>query len=267
MELDHFGIKELYEATLKATSIVRIGDRTYEIGEPILYFKHLQFATLTEGTAIIKATGGRGNATRVIWESHNDTMVSLKAGVLTKESFAHLINANVITSQNNISIPKIIDVLLDNNGEYQITETLTTSAPFFVYLENNGVLEKTTDYTITNGLLSCTNGSDLNCRISYYYDYEDGYERLALDLRRFNGVLRFEGKAYYKSDDSGLQKTAIIVAPKVKIISNLQLILGEKADPLVSTFNMLCMMDKVYQGEDNLVIDIQLLDTDIDSDI
>lgn len=266
MILEKIGIKELYEATLKATYPMRVGKKEYEAGENILFFENLQVSGISQPATVVAARGGQGNFSRVVWENYSDLTISINAGVISKDGLSSLLNTG-ITNANSLLVPKNLYINLNENGEYEIEDS-NLEGPIFVYLEDtNGVLVKTSDYTITNGLLKCSNGENKNGFISYYYKYGDEGERLSIDKSRFNGVLRFEGKAYYKDTDAGIQKTALFVAPKVKIISNLHFILGEKANPLLSIFNMVAMPGKVYENEDDLIIDIQLLDSDIDSDI
>lgn len=269
MSLEKFGIKELYEATLKASFDITIGSRKFEKGEPVLEFKNLSFASIAEGTGIVTARGGRGNPTRVVWEQSSDTLVSLKEGVLSRDSFAMLINADVLPSEETIDVPKNENIVFSDAGTYQVNSKISNTKPFFLYITEDGVKEKieSDKFTITDGLLEYASGANQTARINYYSEYEDGYKRFLLNKERFNGVFRFEGKAYYKTEDSGLLGTAIIVAPRVKLISNLQLFLGEKADPLVSTFNMIAIYEKDSKLGKETVIDIQFLDTDIDSDI
>lgn len=266
MDLEKFGIKELYEATLKATYPMKIGEKEYEVGENILFFENLQISGISQQASVVAARGGQGNFSRIVWENYNDLTISINAGVISKNGLSNLLNTGAI-STNNLLVPKNLYIDLDENGEYEIEDS-NLEQPIFVYLKDtDGVLVKTSSYTITNGLLKCTDGENKEGFISYYYNYEDEGKRLSINKSRFNGVLRFEGKAYYKDTDAGVQKTALFVAPKVKIISNLHFMLGEKANPLLSIFNMVAMPGKVYKNEDDLIIDIQLLDSDIDSNI
>lgn len=267
MDLEKFGIKELYEATLKATCNMRIGNKEYSLGENILFFKNLNISSISQDANIIAAKGGKGNYSRIIWESYNDLIISINAGTITKTGLSSLLNAGVAESSSFL-VPKNLFFNLDSTGKYQIIDDIDMDSPIFVYLKDtDGVLEKTTAYTITNGLLECTSGANKEGFISYYYSYTDEGERLSISKDRFNGVFRFEGKAYYKDEETGLQKTAVFVAPKVRLVSNLRFMLGEKANPLLSIFNLVAMPGKVYKNEDDLIIDIQLLDSDIDSSI
>lgn len=266
MDLEKFGIKELYEATLKATYNMKIGKKNYEAGENILFFEKLQIGNISQESSVVAAKGGKSNLTRIVWENYSDLIISINAGVVSKSGLSSLLSTGVVDS-SVLAVPKNLRIEFDGDGKYDLGD-IDLNSPVFVYVQDtNGVLVKTSNYTITNGLLECDDAAYKQGFISYYYSYEDGGERLSIDKGRFNGVFRFEGKAYYKDTDAGVQKTALFVAPKVSVISNLRFMLGEKANPLLSTFNMVAIPGKVFKNEDDLIIDIQLLDSDIDSDI
>ena len=54
--------------------------------------------------------------------------------------------------------------------------------------------------------------------------------------------------------------------PKVRVVSNINLRLGERADPTVSTFNIIGMPENVGEYK-NLIMNITRLSEDIDADI
>jgi hypothetical protein len=63
-----FGLKELYDLTLKATYPIEMEGRKFEAGEVIARFDKIQLANFREITSRASSTGGQGNATHVIWE-------------------------------------------------------------------------------------------------------------------------------------------------------------------------------------------------------
>jgi hypothetical protein len=44
----YFGIKELYEVTLRAKTAMQFGDRDIEADEPVLYFQNISMSMLSE---------------------------------------------------------------------------------------------------------------------------------------------------------------------------------------------------------------------------
>jgi len=68
----YFGTKELYEVVLRAKTTMQFGERTIEIGEPVLYFENVSMSLLSEESYPIFARGGWANMPRVIWEDRSE---------------------------------------------------------------------------------------------------------------------------------------------------------------------------------------------------
>jgi len=118
--------------------------------------------------------------------------------------------------------------------------------------------------------------SDKNCEhpinnggnfvIDYYYKYEDEALLYSIQKERFNGLFTLEAKFYSKDENEGHNYTNILYMPKVRIVSDISLRLGERADPTVSTFNIIGMPETIGEKK-NLIMEITRLDRDIDADI
>jgi hypothetical protein len=81
--------------------------------------------------------------------------------------------------------------------------------------------------------------------IDYYYEYEDEALLYSVQKERFNGLFTLEAKFYSKDENEGQNYTNILYMPKVRIVSNINLRLGERADPTVSTFNIIGLPETV----------------------
>ena len=64
-----FGLKELYDLTLKTTYPIEIEDHVFEAGEVIARFDKIQIANFREITSRISAKGGQNNTALVVWEN------------------------------------------------------------------------------------------------------------------------------------------------------------------------------------------------------
>jgi hypothetical protein len=69
--------------------------------------------------------------------------------------------------------------------------------------------------------------------VDYQYNYTDGAEILTFGNALTNGFLSLEGKTRVKDDITGQVKTGIIKIPKLKLLSNLSMRLGNDAIPQV----------------------------------
>ena len=75
-----------------------------------------------------------------------------------------------------------------------------------------------------------------------------------------------EAKFYTKDENDGLNYTNLITMPKVRVVSNINLRLGERADPTVSVFNIIAMPDKT-DDSNSAIMKIVHLNEDLDADI
>ena len=104
--------------------------------------------------------------------------------------------------------------------------------------------------------------------LDYYYEYEKDKETLIylIEKERFNGTFLLEAKFYMKDENEGFDYTNILVMPKVRVVSNINLRLGERADPTVSVFNVIAMPEKT-EDSNSAIMKIIHLNEDLDADI
>lgn len=267
---EYFGIKELRSVAIRARGKCSIGNRYFEDGEPILYFEKIQIASLKEQSSVRAARGGIGNYPHVIWENFHDLQFSMQEGVLSKMSFSMLTHSGILDKGNNIKdiikVPKR-EILEVYNGKITtLKEPLEEK--FFIYVLNNeGIItEKVTKYNIFKNTIEV--GEEYNNKsliIDYYFNYENLYNQYILGTERIEGLFTLEGKTYFKDDIYGAKKTFLFEIPKMKITSNLDIIMGEKASPTVSVFNVIGL--PIKENGKFVVSRMNLLDEDIDSDI
>jgi hypothetical protein len=72
-----FGLKELYEVSLKATYPIEVNGRIIEVGETIALFDKIQLANFSETKKFISANGGFDNRPQVWWEETKDIQFNL----------------------------------------------------------------------------------------------------------------------------------------------------------------------------------------------
>jgi uncharacterized protein YhfF len=71
-----FGLKELYDLTLKATFPIDMDGYTFEEGEVIARFDKIQIANFKELTSRISAKGGQGNRSLIVWEDPKEIQLN-----------------------------------------------------------------------------------------------------------------------------------------------------------------------------------------------
>ena len=102
--------------------------------------------------------------------------------------------------------------------------------------------------------------------IDYYYQYENEALVYTVEKERFNGLFTLEGKFYSKDETKGMNYTNIIYMPKVRVVSDINLRLGEKADPTISVFNIIGLPETQTGNKNGLILEITHLNENIDAD-
>ena len=286
----YFGHKELYEVVLRAKEPMYFGSRYIEADEPVLYFDDINMSLITEQNRPVFARGGWQNMPRVIWDERSEVSFQLTDGVMSSVGMSILLGSNVISEKDKQPLyihmkegpkPCSFNNVLDLKHwpvEYPIKKT-------FIFTNENNMIQKKIygrkyrtnlqieekeDYprleifSDKNYEKPITNGG--NFVIDYYYKYEDEALIYSVQKERFNGLFTLEAKFYSKDENEGNNYTNVLFMPKVRIVSDINLRLGERADPTVSTFNIIGLPETVGDQK-NLIMEITRLGEDIDADI
>jgi hypothetical protein len=102
--------------------------------------------------------------------------------------------------------------------------------PYFVYKKSTG--EKITGIYCTYKTIY-TDYPYEDFLVDYFYEYNNGYDVLTVGNPLTNGYLSLEGRTRVKDDATGQVRTGIIKIPKLKLLSNLSMRLGNDAIPQV----------------------------------
>lgn len=278
----YFGVKELYEVVLKAKTPMTFGSRRLEEGEPVLYFENVNISMLTERRTPVMARGGWSNMPRVIWEDSSEVQFSLSEGVMSSISMAILLSSSMIEKQGNNSIlvqKREGPFELDSEGGFYLQQMPYTNKKVFIYEYERDVAQKKIygELKEKGGFPYIYNLHDDKARtitadpnkeyiIDYYYEYKDEALIYLIQKERFNGLFTLEGKFYSKDENEGLNYTNLIYMPKVRVVSDISLRLGERADPTTSVFNIIGLPETTDESK-NLIVKITRLNQDIDADI
>ena len=259
---NNIGFKELYEVSLKATYPIEMGDRRIEIGETVAAFDKIQIANFEEKKNFISANGGFDNRARVWWEETKEIRVSLAQGVFSKDQLGVMTNAKLITNEGESVITINCRETVETNESGSATVKHVIAEPIFVYDKNTG--KKITNISFSNNVIT-TGENYQELLVDYYYNYDNKYSILSFGRGLTNGYLSLEGKTRVKDDITGQVTTGIIKIPKLKLMSNLSMRLGQDAIPLIGRLDAVA----VPTGErgQKKVMELIFLNEDIDSDM
>ena len=290
----YFGVKELYEAVLRVKTPMQFGSRMLEADEPVLYFENVSISTLSERNNTIMARGGWSNMPRVIWEDRSEVRFQLSEGVLSSISMSILLSTNMAArSSNTLNVPKREGPFElqpyenpEDNKVYNVfyIQHLPISYPdkkTFIFKYKHDVAQQKVYGKLMGqnalGFYRIAVFEDKNLQINaeengekyvidYYYKYDDTALLYTVQKERFNGLFTLEGKFYSKDENKGLDYTNLLYMPKVRVVSDINLRLGERADPTVGTFNIIGLPVNTNENT-GLIVEITRLNSDIDGDL
>lgn len=287
----YFGVKELYEVVLRAKVPMQFGSRFLEEGESVLYFENITMSVLQQKTNAIMARGGWANLPRVIWEDRSEVQFVMQEGVMSSISLGVLLSANVATQLDNEG-PLLIN---KREGPFEIQEDARIFLEHwpveyprrktFIYEYERDVAQKKIYGKRIEGLddgfgverpclelyqdKALEEKADINKKyiVDYYYEYGNEALIYTIQKERFNGLFTLEGKFYSKDENEGKNYTNLIYMPKVRVVSDINLRLGERADPTMSVFNIIALPETVSSNKQSLIMEITRLNEDIDGNI
>ncbi len=257
MNQDYFGFKELFDVQLRALQDIAIGEKTIAKGEPIVVFKSIQYGNIDEVREYVAAKGGFHNVPRVTWETTKEIQLSLVQGIFSKIHLA-LLGNSFITSPNEVEVPMIEDLTSDENSIVILKHTPTK---LFIY-DSTG--EKVSNYTANENIITLTNLPFENVQVVYDFAYKNDITILEIGRHWLSGFMELRGKTLLKDDKTGQTTTGIISIPKLKLMSDLSIRLGNNVVPVAGNFNMVAF--PVGPRGSEKVMDLILLSDDIDSD-
>lgn len=262
MAANEFSLKEMYDVSLKATYPIEIGDRFIEEGEIIAYFDSIQISNFQEIKSYVTAHGGFDDRAHVWWETTKEVNFQMERGIFSKTQFSLLSNSNLIhINQGEPILVPIREEVEVNEGGYFYTSQLPVTKLFVYNLETK---ERVYPIKIEDKKYQIRLPYT-NLLLDYSYEYENGGNVVNIGQRLIKGYLRLEGRTKVKDDVTGQTHTGIIIIPKLKLMSDLSMRLGENATPMVGQIRAKLFPDG--ERTDSRVIEMYFLNDDIDSDM
>ena len=275
---------------------MQFGERYIEADEPVLYFENISMAMLSEQSREVYARGGWLNQPKVIWQDRSEIRFQMSEGVVSQFGFGILLGAK--TALKGGKEKPILIHKTEGPFDFAIGETVPrvfiehwpvesdVKKTFIFDYDRDAVQKKIYGKRIhdiyhdpfqpeketpcielyKDKELHIFADTDKKYIVDYYYEYEKEAISYTLQKERFNGLFTLEGKFYSKDENDGINYTNILYMPKVRIVSDINLRLGERADPTVSAFDIIGLPETVGDDKD-LIVEIQHLGEDLDADI
>lgn len=241
-----FGSKELYEVSLKATDNIVINNQTYEKDEVVMFFENLQIASIIPDTTIVEASGGKDNFTWVLWENVRGVDFIFEEGLLNFPALNLLTQSKTSNiSSLNVDIPIRESVVTSSSGIATLSYSPTSSRAIFAYKLTGDIIEsKLTVGTVNGATIDLGIGNATTSVLIDYYFQDDGISYYEIGGENISGFFKLTSKINFVDKKDGTVTTMLLVMPKVRILSNINLTFGVKANPIVSTFRLRAFPDK-----------------------
>lgn len=260
MDLEQFSLKDLYDVVLKSTYSMEVNGRIFQPGEVIARFDKIQISNFQEIKTSVAARGGFDNRARVYWDSTKEVQIAFTQGIFSKTQFALLSGAKVIYNapSDKLEISQRDVVETDKDGI--LTLSKTPNGEVFFYDKNFG--NKCVPIETISSIQYKFKDPFKDFVVDYTYLYEDKTSIAKIGRQLTQGFLSLEARTKIKFDETGNIKTGIIKIPKLKLMSDLSMKLGEQSEPVVGTF----MASAIPTGErgNTEVMNIAFLNDDID---
>ncbi len=259
-----FGLKELYDLTLKATYPVEMAGRKFEPGEVIARFDKIQLANFKEITARVSANGGFDNRAHIIWEDPKEIQLSFAQGIFSTRQFALLSNSRLIEEESGKGILIPMHFKGESNAAGVIKLDKTEISDVFVYDANTFEKIKPISIDLEKGEIVIEQAYK-DVEVDYNFNYRNGATNCKLGQKLIKGYLQLEGKSRVKDDITGKTHTAILRIPRLKLVSDLSMRLGREATPVLANFNAIGLPE----GEkgSKKIMELLFLNDDIDADM
>lgn len=252
-----FGSREICNVVFRAKAAQKIGNMTFQKGQPVLYIDSAKTSTVEGAATTVYATGGRGNSRLIAWEGEKTLTFTVEDALLSPVSFAMLSGAGLIkgTEEEKVHVHTTSYAQVDN-GEIDLTDALgvndqiCSSAPIFVIITES-------DGSITGNLIEVTvdtSGKKLKPKsgstfeesyvgktvmVDYYVIKNSAnISELQIDAENFAGYYYVEADTMFRRQDGTGDMPANFTLPNVKIQSNFTFSMASSGDPSTFTFTM-----------------------------
>jgi len=248
-----FGVREICDVVFKAKTDVKIGNKVFRRGQPVLYIDTAKTSTLEGAATTVYATGGRGNTRLIAWEGEKTLTFTVEDALLSPIGFSVLSGAGLIkgTDNDQVHVHTTSQAYVDNAGKIDLADILGNdsidgTAPVFVSLaEDDGSVTG----ELLSGLTVAGDGKSLTGATAAYYGkvvFVDYYvvktsskiSEIQIDAENFAGYYYVEAATLFRDQSTGKDMPAEITLPNVKIQSNFTFSMASTGDPSTFTFTM-----------------------------
>ena len=235
-----FSFKDFEKVQLKSTLNMEIGNRKIVPGEVLAYFDKIQIAGFQEVNEHVSAHGGYGDRDRVFWNTLQAIKLNFSQGVFSQDQFALLLNSKILVPAVNstylVSEYEVLEV--DENLKITLSRQNIKTNTLFIYNKETGNLLQN-HWTIQDSTVTFDNTVTAFTEVICTYEWNCAAAAKIVEVgsELLKGYVSLEGRTRIKDDTIGTVTTGIIKIPKLKLMSDVSIRLGENASPMVASFS------------------------------
>ena len=251
-----FGVREICDVVFKAKSTVKIGNKIFKKGQPVLYIDTAKTSTLEGSATTVYATGGKGNTNLIAWEGEKALTFTVEDALLSPIGFAILSGAGVFNGSTKTTevhahqtyTTTVTDGKLDLTGALATDEKIDGTAPIFaVVAEKDGSItgQVIGNLTVdsTGKKLEGVETSEFENGTTVFVDFyvvkkAADVTELQIEAGTFAGSYYVEASTLFRRQDTGVDMPAEITIPNAKIQSNFTFSMASTGDPSTFSFTM-----------------------------
>ena len=244
-----FGVREICDVVFKTKAATKIGNTTFEKGQPVLYIDSAKTSTIEGAATTVYAQGGRGNSRLIAWEGEKTLTFTVEDALLSPIGFSILSGAGLFKgTTETVYVHTTANAYVDANGKIELKdvlgtdETISTTAPVFVMeTEEDGSLKGAplAGFTASGTALTNSDVKSKNVFVDFYVEKSTAnVSELQIDAENFAGSYYVEASTLFRRESDGVDMPAEITLPNVKIQSNFTFSMASSGDPSTFTFTM-----------------------------
>lgn len=249
-------VKDLDQVAFKATYPIEIAGVFYNTGDIFFILEKVQLSTMSEDLSIKTANGGKGNLEWVYWETKKGIQYTFSKGILSPITLAFMMNSNLTEEkEKTLSLFEKEKLILDKDGENFLKRE--NIERIHRVIRENG--EISSNYILEGKKISIPNAE--NEKIEVYYDflYKEKFLNFKMGENLLNGYIGVQARTTFYDEEEKRKRTGIFTIPKMRLVSNLNIHLGETTSPILSTI----VGEGVSQGRMEPISTLHLLDESI----
>lgn len=254
---EQYGIQQIHNISLKATVPTKIGNKTYGVGETILYIEDAEAGRLREEKTTRAAEGGQNEPRLVQWLTHNNVNFSVSKGVLSKRDLNFLLDSNIIQKENVAVSTRELHTVPSSG----IVRLEHVALPGVYCYDSQG--NKLSIVRYGNEILVDEQYTEQEITVDYSFEVEEAHKYSIGQDFLSNIIVHAEIQFLLKDDNDGEEYTGILDIPTANIVGDINLIMGKKATPIVGDFAIQSVQSKTESRDKRSNYSLTILDRDI----